>query len=332
MSLGKIKFKDGREVELVEVLDDVIVIEKTGKDGDVKRYRLKKSSEMFEQVADQVDALLGGSKKKAIKVEEPDEVELDDEEEEAPAKPAKKTGGVKGSGKSRDESDDEPDDEEVEEPDDEEVEEPKETKKGKKVAPKPVEPDDEDDEVEDETPASKKAVKAEKTSKAPMPKPTKVVKLDDLYDWDVEDGYQALTVNIETLKNANEAAKYFFTCKNERELQAVIFMLNVDRVQTITKTANLNIYNIKAYSDTIAEKDRAKETDFVALIKILDKLTDDDNSALIPEIVKHTAPVDEKSVYIAFDKDATKKVWGFLEKNLKDLVVISDSIADKLIK
>ena len=321
MSLGTIKFEDGREVELVEVLDDVIVIEKAGKDGEVKRYRLKKSSEMFEQVADQVDALLGGSKKKAIKVEEPDEVELDDdEEEEAPAKPVKKTGSVKGSGKSRDESDDE------------EVEEPKETKKGKKVAPKPVEPDDEDDEVEDETPASKKAVKAEKTSKAPMPKPTKVVKLDDLYDWDVEDGYQALTVNIETLKNANEAAKYFFTCKNERELQAVIFMLNVDRVQTITKTANLNIYNIKAYSDTIAEKDRAKETDFVALIKILDKLTDDDNSALIPEIVKHTAPVDEKSIYIAFDKDATKKVWGFLEKNLKDLVVISDSIADKLIK
>ena len=321
MSLGTIKFEDGREVELVEVLDDVIVIEKAGKDGEVKRYRLKKSSEMFEQVADQVDALLGGSKKKAIKVEEPDEVELDDgEEEEAPAKPVKKTGSVKGSGKSKDESDDE------------EVEEPKETKKGKKVAPKPVEPDDEDDEVEDETPASKKAVKAEKTSKAPIPKPTKVVKLDDLYDWDVEDGYQALTVNIETLKNANEAAKYFFTCKNERELQAVIFMLNVDRVQTITKTANLNIYDIKAYSDTIAEKDRAKETDFVALIKILDKLTDDDNSALIPEIVKHTAPVDEKSIYIAFDKDATKKVWGFLEKNLKDLVVISDSIADKLIK
>ena len=319
MSLGTIKFEDGREVELVEVLDDVIVIEKAGKDGEVKRYRLKKSSEMFEQVADQVDALLGGSKKKAIKVEEPDEVELDDdEEEEAPAKPVKKTGSVKG--KSKDESDDE------------EVEEPKETKKGKKVAPKPVEPDDEDDEVEDETPASKKAVKAEKTSKAPIPKPTKVVKLDDLYDWDVEDGYQALTVNIETLKNANEAAKYFFTCKNERELQAVIFMLNVDRVQTITKTANLNIYNIKAYSDTIAEKDRAKETDFVTLIKILDKLTDDDNSALIPEIVKHTAPVDEKSIYIAFDKDATKKVWGFLEKNLKDLVAISDSIADKLIK
>ena len=300
MSLGKIKFEDGREVELVEVLDDVIVIEKAGKDGDVKRYRLKKSSEMFEQVVDQVDALLGGSKKKAIKVEEPDEVELDDEEEEAPAKPAKKTGGVKGSGKSRDESDDEPDDEEDEEP--------KETKKGKK------------------------AVKAEKTSKAPMPKPTKVVKLDDLYDWDVEDDYQALTLNIETLTNANEAAKYFFTCENERELQAVIFMLNVDRVQTITKTANLNIYDIKAYSDTIAEKDRAKETDFVALIKILDKLTDDDNSALIPEIVKHTAPVDEKSIYIAFDKDATKKVWGFLEKNLKTLVEISDSIAKKILK
>lgn len=319
MSLGTIKFEDGREVELVEVLDDVIVIEKAGKDGEVKRYRLKKSSEMFEQVADQVDALLGGSKKKAIKVEEPDEVELDDgEEEEAPAKPVKKTGSVKGSGKSKDESDDEP----------------KETKKGKKVAPKAVEPEDDEvaDDDEDEAPAPKKAVKAEKTSKAPMPKPTKVVKLDDLYDWDVEDGYQALTVNIETLKNANEAAKYFFTCKNERELQAVIFMLNVDRVQTITKTANLNIYNIKAYSDTIAEKDRAKETDFVALIKILDKLTDDDNSALIPEIVKHTAPVDEKSIYIAFDKDATKKVWGFLEKNLKDLVVISDSIADKLIK
>ena len=127
MSLGKIKFEDGREVELVEVLDDVIVIEKAGKDGDVKRYRLKKSSEMFEQVADQVDALLGGSKKKAIKVEEPEEVELDDdEEEEAPTKPVKKTGGVKGSGKSKDESDDEADDEEVDEP--------KETKKGKKVA------------------------------------------------------------------------------------------------------------------------------------------------------------------------------------------------------
>ena len=263
MSLGKIKFEDGREVELVEVLDDVIVIEKAGKDGDVKRYRLKKSSEMFEQVADQVDALLGGSKKKAIKVEEPDEVADDDE---------------------------------------------------------------------DEAPAPKKAVKAEKTSKAPMPKPTKVVKLDDLYDWDVEDDYQALTLNIETLTNANEAAKYFFTCENERELQAVIFMLNVDRVQTITKTANLNIYNIKAYSDTIAEKDRAKETDFVALIKILDKLTDDDNSALIPEIVKHTAPVDEKSIYIAFDKDATKKVWGFLEKNLKTLVEISDSITKKILK
>lgn len=326
MSLGKIKFEDGREVELVEVLDDVIVIEKAGKDDDVKRYRLKKSSEMFEQVADQVDALLGGSKKKAIKVEEPDEVELDDEEEEAPAKPAKKTGGVKGSGKSRDESDDEPDDEEDEEP--------KETKKGKKVAPKAVEPDDDEvaDDDEDEAPAPKKAVKAEKTSKAPMPKPTKVVKLDDLYDWDVEDDYQALTLNIETLTNANEAAKYFFTCENERELQAVIFMLNVDRVQTITKTANLNIYDIKAYSDTIAEKDRAKETDFVALIKILDKLTDDDNSALIPEIVKHTAPVDEKSIYIAFDKDATKKVWGFLEKNLKTLVEISDSIAKKILK
>ena len=299
MSLGKIKFEDGREVELVEVLDDVIVIEKAGKDGDVKRYRLKKSSEMFEQVADQVDALLGGSKKKAIKVEEPDEVELDDEEEEAPAKPVKKTGGVKGSGKSKD-----------------------------------VEPDDDDvaDDNEDEAPKTKKAVKAEKTSKAPAPKPTKVVKLDDLYDWEVEDSFQALTINIESVKNASEAAKYFFTCKNERELQAVIFMLNVDRVQTITKTANLNIYDIKAYSDTIAEKDRAKETDFVALIKILDKLTDDDNSALIPEIVKHTAPVDEKSIYIAFDKDATKKVLGFLEKNLKDLVAISDSIADKLIK
>ena len=109
-------------------------------------------------------------------------------------------------------------------------------------------------------------------------------------------------------------------------------MLNADRVQTITKTANLNIYNIKAHSDTIAVKDRAKETDFVALTKLFDKLTDGDNSALIPEIVKYTAPVDEKSIYIAFDKDATKKVLGFLEKNLKELVAISDSIANKLLK
>lgn len=289
MSLGTIKFEDGREVELIEVQEDVIIIEKAGKDGTVKQYRLKKTSEMYEGVADQVEALAAGEKKatkKAIKVEEPDEVEV-----EAP-KP-----------------------------------EPK--KKAAKKEPEPVVEDETDDEVEDEAP--KAEAKPAKKKELPA-RPTKVVKLDDLYDWDEQDSYQALTVNIESVKNANDAAKYFFTCENEREIQAVIFMLNADRVQTITKTANLNIYNIKAHSDTIAVKDRAKETDFVALTKLFDKLTDGDNSALIPEIVKYTAPVDEKSIYIAFDKDATKKVWGFLEKNLKELVAISDSIANKLLK
>ena len=291
MSLGTIKFEDGREVELIEVQDDVIIIEKEGKDGTVKQYRLKKTSEMYEGVADQVEALTAGEKKaakKEIKVEEPDEVEV-----EAPVKA-----------------------------------EPK--KKVAKKEPEPVVEDEADDE-EVEVPAPKAEAKPAKKKELPA-KPTKVVKLDDLYDWDVEDSYQALTVNIENVKNANDAAKYFFTCENEREIQAVIFMLNADRVQTITKTANLNIYNIKAHSDTIAVKDRAKETDFVALTKLFDKLTDGDNSALIPEIVKYTAPVDEKSIYIAFDKDATKKVWGFLEKNLKELVAISDSIANKLLK
>lgn len=291
MSLGTIKFEDGREVELIEVQDDVIIIEKEGKDGTVKQYRLKKTSEMYEGVADQVEALTAGEKKatkKEIKVEEPDEVEV-----EAPVKA-----------------------------------EPK--KKVAKKEPEPVVEDEADDE-EVEAPAPKAEAKPAKKKELPA-KPTKVVKLDDLYDWDVEDSYQALTVNIENVKNANDAAKYFFTCENEREIQAVIFMLNADRVQTITKTANLNIYNIKAHSDTIAVKDRAKETDFVALTKLFDKLTDGDNSALIPEIVKYTAPVDEKSIYIAFDKDATKKVLGFLEKNLKELVAISDSIANKLLK
>lgn len=293
MSLGTIKFEDGREVELIEVQDDVIIIEKEGKDGTVKQYRLKKTSEMYEGVADQVEALTAGEKKatkKEIKVEEPDEVEV-----EAPVKA-----------------------------------EPK--KKTAKKEPEPVVEDEADDEeVEEETPAPKAEAKPAKKKELPA-KPTKVVKLDDIYDWDVEDSYQALTVNIENVKNANDAAKYFFTCENEREIQAVIFMLNADRVQTITKTANLNIYNIKAHSDTIAVKDRAKETNFVALTKLFDKLTDGDNSALIPEIVKYTAPVDEKSIYIAFDKDATKKVLGFLEKNLKELVAISDSIANKLLK
>lgn len=291
MSLGTIKFEDGREVELIEVQEDVIIIEKEGKDGTVKQYRLKKTSEMYEGVADQVEALTAGEKKaakKEIKVKEPDEVEV-----EAPVKA-----------------------------------EPK--KKVAKKEPEPVVEDEADDE-EVEAPAPKAEAKPAKKKELPA-KPTKVVKLDDLYDWDVEDSYQALTVNIENVKNANDAAKYFFTCENEREIQAVIFMLNADRVQTITKTANLNIYNIKAHSDTIAVKDRAKETDFVALTKLFDKLTDGDNSALIPEIVKYTAPVDEKSIYIAFDKDATKKVLGFLEKNLKELVAISDSIANKLLK
>lgn len=290
MSLGTIKFEDGREVELIEVQDDVIIIEKEGKDGTVKQYRLKKTSEMYEGVADQVEALTAGEKKatkKEIKVEEPDEVEV---EAHVKAEPKKKVA---------------------------------------KKEPEPV-VEDEADEVE-EAPAPKAEAKPAKKKELPA-KPTKVVKLDDLYDWDVEDSYQALTVNIENVKNANDAAKYFFTCENEREIQAVIFMLNADRVQTITKTANLNIYNIKAHSDTIAVKDRAKETNFVALTKLFDKLTDGDNSALIPEIVKYTAPVDEKSIYIAFDKDATKKVLGFLEKNLKELVAISDSIANKLLK
>lgn len=292
MSLGTIKFEDGREVELIEVQEDVIIIEKAGKDGTVKQYRLKKTSEMYEGVADQVEALAAGEKKatkKAIKVEEPDEVEV-----EAPVKP-----------------------------------EPK--KKAAKKEPEPVVEDEADDEEETEAPAPKVEAKPAKKKELPA-RPTKVVKLDDLYDWDEQDSYQALTVNIESVKNANDAAKYFFTCENDREIQAVIFMLNADRVQTITKTANLNIYNIKAHSDTIAVKDRAKETDFVALTKLFDKLTDGDNSALIPEIVKYTAPVDEKSIYIAFDKDATKKVLGFLEKNLKELVAISDSIANKLLK
>lgn len=290
MSLGTIKFEDGREVELIEVQDDVIIIEKEGKDGTVKQYRLKKTSEMYEGVADQVEALTADKKasKKQIKVKEPDEVEV-----EAPVKA-----------------------------------EPK--KKVAKKEPELVVEDEADDE-EVEAPAPKAEAKPAKKKELPA-KPAKVVKLDDLYDWDVEDSYQALTVNIENVKNANDAAKYFFTCENEREIQAVIFMLNADRVQTITKTANLNIYNIKAHSDTIAVKDRAKETDFVALTKLFDKLTDGDNSALIPEIVKYTAPVDEKSIYIAFDKDATKKVLGFLEKNLKELVAISDSIANKLLK
>lgn len=290
MSLGKVKFEDGREVELVEVLDDVIVIEKAGKDGGVKRYRLKKTSEMYESVADQVDALVKGGKKKTSK---PAEVELDeeddDDEEEVATKPAKKTGSVKGSGKAKDDADDE-------------------------VA----------DEDEAPAPKAKKAVKTEKTSKAPAPK------VENLYDWDAVDGYQALTVNIETLTNANEAAKYFFTCENERELQAVIFMLNVDRVQTTTKNANLSIFDIKAVADST--KKRAKETDYIALLDILSRLTDSDNSALIPEIVAATAEADEKSIFIAFDTASTKKVWGFLEKNLKTLVEISDSIAKKLLK
>ena len=299
MSLGKIKFEDGREVELIEVQDDVIIIEKEGKDGTVKQYRLKKTSEMYAGVADQVEALTAGEKKvtkKEIKVKEPDEVEV-----EAPVKA-----------------------------------EPK--KKTAKKEPEPVVEDEADDEEVEEAPAPKVEAKPAKKKELPAKKkelpaiPTKVVKLDYLYDWDEQDSYQALTINIENVKNANDAAKYFFTCENEREIQAVIFMLNADRVQTITKTANLNIYNIKAHSDTIAVKDRAKETDFVALTKLFDKLTDDDNSALIPEIVKYTAPVDEKSIYIAFDKDATKKVLGFLEKNLKELVAISDSIANKLLK
>ena len=281
MSLGKVKFEDGREVELVEVLDDVIVIEKAGKDGEVKRYRLKKTSEMYESVADQVDALVKGGKKKAPK---PAEVELD--EEEVATKPVKKTGSVKGSGKAKDDAD--------------------------------------DDEDEAPAPKAKKAVKTEKTSKAPTPK------VENLYDWDAVDGYQALTVNIETLTNANEAAKYFFTCENERELQAVIFMLNVDRVQTTTKNANLSIFDIKAVADST--KKRAKETDYIALLDILSRLTDSDNSALIPEIVAATAEADEKSIFIAFDTASTKKVWGFLEKNLKTLVEISDSIAKKLLK
>ena len=285
MSLGKVKFEDGREVELVEVLDDVIVIEKAGKDGEVKRYRLKKTSEMYESVADQVDALVKGGKKKTSK---PAEVELDeeddDDEEEVATKPAKKTGSVKGSGKAKDDADDD----------------------------------------EDEAPKAKKAVKTEKTSKAPTPK------VENLYDWDAVDGYQALTVNIETLTNANEAAKYFFTCESERELQAVIFMLNVDRVQTTTKNANLSIFDIKAVADST--KKRAKETDYIALLDILSRLTDGDNSALIPEIVAATAEADEKSIFIAFDTASTKKVWGFLEKNLKTLVEISDSIAKKLLK
>lgn len=310
MSLGKVKFEDGREVELVEVLDDVIVIEKAGKDGDVKRYRLKKTSEMYESVADQVDALVKGGKKKAPK---PTEVELDDDdEEEVATKPAKKTGGAKGSGKAKDDADDE-----------EEAPKETKTKKGKKVS-KPVE--SEDDEVEDdeeEAPAPKKAVKAEKASKAPKEK------AEDAYNWDETDPYQEICANfLDEVSNPNEAAVYLFQAEGA-ELEAIALLLNAERILLAGDNCNISILDLKKASVDV--KKRAKETDYKKIYALLGKLTDGDNSALIPEIVAATAEADEKSIFALFDKDFTKKNLGFLPKAYKTLVEISESIANKFL-
>ena len=306
MSLGKVKFEDGREVELVEVLDDVIVIEKAGKDGEVKRYRLKKTSEMYESVADQVDALVKGGKKKAPK---PAEVELDeeddDDEEEVATKPAKKTGGAKGSGKAKDDADDE-------------EEAPKETKKGKKAS-KPVEPEDD----EEEAPAPKKAVKAEKASKAPKEK------AEDAYNWDETDPYQEICANfLDEVSNPNEAAVYLFQAEGA-ELEAIALLLNAERILLAGDNCNISILDLKKASVDV--KKRAKETDYKKIYALLGKLTDGDNSALIPEIVAATAEADEKSIFALFDKDFTKKNLGFLPKAYKTLVEISESIANKFL-
>lgn len=314
MSLGKVKFEDGREVELVEVLDDVIVIEKAGKDGEVKRYRLKKTSEMYESVADQVDALVKGGKKKAPKPAEPEDDELDEDEEEVAVKPAKKTGGAKSSGKSKD--------------DDDEDEAPKETKKGKKVS-KPAEPEDDevedDDDEEEEAPApkAKKAVKAEKASKAPKEK------AEDAYNWDETDPYQEICANfLDEVSNPNEAAVYLFKAEG-KELEAIVLLLNAERVLLANDNCNLSLLDIKRAS--VGVKNRAKETDYKKIYTLLGKLTDGDNSALIPEIVAATAEADEKSIFALFDKDFTKKNLGFLGKAYKTLVEISDSIANKVL-
>ena len=313
MSLGKVKFEDGREVELVEILDDVIVIEKAGKDGEVKRYRLKKTSEMYESVADQVDALVKGGKKKASKPAEPEDDELDEDEEEVAAKPAKKTGSVKGSGKAKDDADDE-------------EEAPKETKKGKKAS-KPVEPEDDevedDDDEEEEAPKAKKAVKAEKASKAPKEK------AEDAYNWDEIDPYQEICANfLDEVSNPNEAAVYLFKAEG-KELEAIVLLLNAERVLLANDNCNLSLLDIKRAS--VGVKNRAKETDYKKIYDLLGKLTDGDNSALIPEIVAATAEADEKSIFSLFDKDFTKKNLGFLGKAYKTLVEISDSIANKVL-
>ena len=309
MSLGKVKFEDGREVELVEVLDDVIVIEKAGKDGEVKRYRLKKTSEMYESVADQVDALVKGGKKKAPKPAEPEDDELDEDEEEVAVKPAKKTGGAKGSGKSKDDSDED------------EVEAPKETKKGKKVS-KPAEPDD-DEEEEAPAPKAKKPVKAEKASKAPKEK------AEDAYNWDEIDPYQEICANfLDEVSNPNEAAVYLFKAEG-KELEAIVLLLNAERVLLANDNCNLSILNLKKASVDV--KKRAEATDYKKIYDLLGKLTDGDNSALIPEIVAATAEADEKSIFALFDKDFTKKNLGFLGKAYKTLVEISDSIANKVL-
>ena len=286
MSLGKVKFEDGREVELVEVLDDVIVIEKAGKDGESKRYRLKKTSEMYESVADQVDALVKGGKKKASK---PAEVELDeeddDDEEEVAAKPAKKTGGAKGSGKAKDDADD-----------------------------------------EEEAPAPKKAEKAEKAEKASKaPKE----KAEDAYNWDETDPYQEICANfLDEVSNPNEAAVYLFKAEGA-ELEAIALLLNAERILLAGDNCNISILDLKKASVDV--KKRAKETDYKKIYALLGKLTDGDNSALIPEIVAATAEADEKSIFALFDKDFTKKNLGFLPKAYKTLVEISESIANKFL-
>ena len=300
MSLGKVKFEDGREVELVEVLDDVIVIEKAGKDGESKRYRLKKTSEMYESVADQVDALVKGGKKKASK---PAEVELDeeddDDEEEVAAKPAKKTGGAKGSGKAKDDADDE-----------EEAPAPKKAEKAEKAEKASKAP-------------KEKAEKAEKASKAPKEK------AEDAYNWDETDPYQEICANfLDEVSNPNEAAVYLFKAEGA-ELEAIALLLNAERILLAGDNCNISILDLKKASVDV--KKRAKETDYKKIYALLGKLTDGDNSALIPEIVAATAEADEKSIFALFDKDFTKKNLGFLPKAYKTLVEISESIANKFL-
>ena len=143
------------------------------------------------------------------------------------------------------------------------------------------------------------------------------------------DSYQEICANfLNDVSNPNEAAVYLFQAEGA-ELEAIALLLNAERIMLAGDNCNISILDLKKAS--IDVKKRAEATDYKKIYALLGKLTDGDNSALIPEIVAATAEENEKSIYALFDKDFTKKNLGFLPKAYKTLVEISESIANKFL-